>query len=91
MTEAEFAYARARNRMHFHSLLVGAFKRSGLTQEEVSGRSGVPVETVNHILLRPRNMQIDLFSRLLFAMTGATATVAEEFTQPKPPTPPPAR
>lgn len=84
VTEARLAYASARNRLYLHSLLVGAFKRSTLTQEEVSRRSGIPLAQVRSALLRPRNMDIDLFSRLLFVMTGATMIVAEEFPRHEP-------
>src|SRR5665213_2643976 len=79
ITEGTFTRVCARNRQHVYDLLISAFKRSGLTQVELARRAGMAPEVVSRLFKRPRNIEIDTASRLLFTMTGATITLAEEY------------
>jgi len=66
-----FAYIAARNRQSLYNLLVREFKKSGLTQADLARRLGKTTDVVCRWLSRPRNMETDTASALLFAISGA--------------------
>lgn len=65
-------YIRARNKNAFYNLVVGEFKKSGLTQAQLAKRIGRTADVVCRLLGRPSNMEIDTASDLLFGICGAT-------------------
>jgi transcriptional regulator with XRE-family HTH domain len=64
-------YIRARNRQRAYNLVIREFKKSGLTQADLARRLGKAAEVVSRLLSRPRNWELDTFSDLLFAISGA--------------------
>jgi len=65
------SYINTHNRFSVYNLLVREFKKSGLTQAQLAKRLGKPPETICRILMRPRNIELDTVSEMLFAMPGA--------------------
>ncbi len=70
----ELAYMRTRNRRRLYSLVMAEFQRSGLSKEDLAQRLGVPTTIVGSWLATPGYWNIDTFSDLLFAISGAEAT-----------------
>lgn len=66
-------YVRARVRQRAFELIMREFKKSGLSQADFARRLGKAPEIVSRLLSRPRNLEIDTFSDLLFAATGSVA------------------
>jgi hypothetical protein len=64
-------YIRARNRQRAFNLVIREFKKSGLTQADLARRLGKAPEIVSRLLSRPCNWELDTFSDLLFAISGA--------------------
>ena len=73
-------YFRARNRHRLYTLFVQEFKKSGLTQAQLSRRLGRKPEVVCRLLATPGNLRADTFSDLLFAISGAVPSY--ELTYP---------
>ena len=69
--EATLAYFRARNQHRLYSLVIGEFKRSGITQADLARRLGKGADIVCRWLRSPRNWTADTCSDLLFAISGA--------------------
>ena len=65
-------YVRARHRQRQYDLLVGEFKKGGITQADLARRLGKSPEVVSRLLARPSNLEADTFADLLFAISGAT-------------------
>ena len=65
------AYIRARNKHRTYNLVIREFKKSGLTQADLAKRLGKAPEVISRLLARPRNWEMDTFSDLLFAISGA--------------------
>ena len=87
-TAGAFAAAVARNRHQLYDLVVRAVRDSGMSQVQLAEWAGISPEHMSRILRRPRNIEWDTASRLLFAAQGATvrltlalpkATKAAEF------------
>jgi DNA-binding phage protein len=74
-----FAAAVARNRHHLYSLLVQSVAKSGLTQAQIAEWAGISPEHMSRLLARPRNIEWDTASRVIFAACGATIRLAPEF------------
>ena len=66
-----FAYIAARNRQSLYNLIVREFQKSGLTQTDLAKRLGKTTDLVCRWLSRPRNLETDTASTLLFAICGA--------------------
>ena len=64
-------YIRARVRQRAFELIVREFKKSGLSQADFARRLGKAPEVVSRLLNRPRNLELDTFSDMLFAATGS--------------------
>jgi hypothetical protein len=64
-------YICARNRQRQYDLVIGEFKKSGLTQAELARRLGKSPEVISRLLARPGNWESNTFSELLFAISGA--------------------
>ena len=68
----------ARGRHHAYNLIVREFKKSGLSQAELAARVGIDAGTLSRILSRPRNLEIDTISKLLFGMSGKALMLSPE-------------
>jgi len=79
-----FGYINARNRQHAYDLVIRQFKKSGLTQAALASRLGKGADVVSRLLSRPRNWELDTFSELLFAISGAVAKYDVVFPLGKP-------
>jgi hypothetical protein len=69
--EATLAYFRMRNQHRLYSLVIGEFKRSGITQADLARRLGKGADIVCRWLRSPGNWTADTASDLLFASSGA--------------------
>lgn len=69
--ESTLAYFRTRNRHRMYSLVIGEFKRSGISQADLARRLGKGTDIVCRWLRSPGNWTLDTLSDLLFATTGA--------------------
>jgi hypothetical protein len=67
-------YICARNRQRAYDLVIKEFKKSGLTQADLARRLDKGAEVISRLLSRPRNWELDTFSELLFAISGAVVT-----------------
>jgi len=79
ITAGTLKYVKARNRHKIYNLLVREFRKSGLSQADLARLLGKSPETICRILARPRNIEIDTVSELLFAMSGCTLSFDCEF------------
>lgn len=70
-SRGDLAYAAARYRSQAHSLLLRVVRESGLTQKELATRVGMDEATVSRVLSRPRNLEADTFSSMIFGACGA--------------------
>jgi hypothetical protein len=87
-----FAYFRARNKRRAYDLVIKEFKKSGLSQADLSRRLGKGTDRVCKLLGGPGNWTLDTVSDLLFAISGAEPKYmldypldkpARNFTQPE--------
>lgn len=75
-TRGDLVYAEARFQSEVHGLLLRAFRDSGLAQKELAARAGVDEATVSSALSRPKNVDANTLSRLVFAACGRYPTFA---------------
>lgn len=71
--ESTLAYFRARNKHRLYSVVIGEFKRSGMSQADLARRLGKGTDVVCRWLRSPGNWTADTVSDLLFAISGAEA------------------
>lgn len=76
ITRGEMAYACARNQHQIHNLLVRAVKDSGLTQKELANLTKIDEATLSRLLSRPRNLELDTLSKLIYGASGATLNIS---------------
>jgi hypothetical protein len=65
-----FHYWRARAKREAYDLVLGEFKKSGITKTELARRLGKTLPEVSRMLGGPANWTIATVSDLLFAITG---------------------
>lgn len=70
-SRGDFAYACARNQSQAHTMLVRAIRESGLSQKELASLTGIDEATISRALSRPRNIELNTLSRLVFGACGA--------------------
>ena len=80
-TRGAYAGVVARNRHHAFDALTRAVKLSGQTQTRIAELAGVSSEHLSRLLVRPRNVELDTLSRLIFSACGAALKVGLEFPQ----------
>ena len=71
ISRGQLAYVCARNQSQAHSLLIEAIKASGLSQKQLARRTGIDEATVSRILRRPRNIELNTFSKLFYGASEA--------------------
>jgi hypothetical protein len=64
------AYIKARGRQQAFNLIHSELKRSGISQATLTRRLGKSPEVISRLLSRPRNLEQDTLSELIFAITG---------------------
>jgi hypothetical protein len=69
--EGTLAYFRTRNKHRMYSLVIGEFKRSGISQADLARRLGKGTDVLCRWLRSPGNWTLDTLSDLLFAISGA--------------------
>lgn len=75
-SRGDLVYAEARYQSEAHGFLVRAVRTSGMSQKELAARAGVDEATVSRVLSRPRNIEANTLSRLVYAACGAFLTVS---------------
>jgi hypothetical protein len=75
------AYVCARYQHQVHNLLVKLIKESGISQRELSRITDIDEATISRILRRPRNMEGNTLSKLVYGVSGATLTLALAYPQ----------
>jgi transcriptional regulator with XRE-family HTH domain len=70
-SRGDLAYVCARNQSQAHSLLVRAVRESGLSQKELANLTGIDEATISRTLSRPRNIELNTLSKLVFGACGA--------------------
>jgi len=75
-TKGDLAYACMRNQSQAHSLMLRAVRDSGLSQKELARRTGIDEATISRALSRPRNIELNTLSKLLYAASGSYLTLA---------------
>jgi len=73
VTLGTLAYFRARNRSRAHQLVLDEFERAGISKATLARRLRKAPEIVTRLLSGPGNWEMDTFSDLLFAISGAEA------------------
>jgi transcriptional regulator with XRE-family HTH domain len=76
ISKGDMAYACVRFQHQVHNLLVKAIKESALSQKELARLTGIDEATISRLLSRPRNMEINTLSKLIYGANGATLTAA---------------
>ncbi|MGA2312862.1 MAG: hypothetical protein ABSF87_10920 [Xanthobacteraceae bacterium] len=71
-------YIRARHRQRQYDVVIRELKKSGIIQADLARRLDKAPEVVSRLLARPGNWESDTFSDLLFAISGAVASVHAE-------------
>jgi DNA-binding phage protein len=60
----------ARNRQQAYNVLIDAVRRSSLSQSRIAEDAGISPEHLSRMLQRPRNLELDTLSRVIFAACG---------------------
>jgi hypothetical protein len=68
-------YIRSRYRQRQYDLVIREFKKSGISQADLARRLDKSPEVISRLLARPGNWESDTFSDLLFAISGAVASL----------------
>ncbi|TIR28284.1 MAG: helix-turn-helix transcriptional regulator [Mesorhizobium sp.] len=79
ISRGDLASACIRNQYQAHDLLLRVIDEAGVSQKKLANLSGIDEATVSRLLNRPRNMEIDTLSKLVFAARGATLTFSVAF------------
>jgi len=79
--KGEMAYVCVRYQHQVHNLLVKLIKKSGISQRELSRITDIDEATISRILRRPRNMEGNTLSKLVYGASGATLTLALAYPQ----------
>jgi hypothetical protein len=74
-TAGAFAGVAARNRQEAYDVLVDAIKQSTLSQARIAEQAGISQEHLSRMLQRPRNVELDTLSRIIFAASGAALRI----------------
>lgn len=69
--QGTFAYFKARLKQRMFNVVIGEFRKSGLTKADYGKRLGMDAAQVNRLLGGPGNLTLETVSALLFAATGA--------------------
>src|SRR6266850_1150188 len=77
-------YFRARHRMKLYSLVLGEFKKSGISQAELCRRLRKGPAQISRLLGGPGNWSLDTVSDLLFAISGAEPAYELRYPLDKP-------
>ena len=77
--DTEFTYICARNQHQAHNLLMKQIKRSGYTQKQISQMTGFDEATISRLLRRPRNMELNTISKILYSVCGAALGMTASF------------
>jgi hypothetical protein len=72
-------YIRAMTQAQLHSAVLGEFERSGMTQAELSRRTGISPDRISRLLAQPSNCTSNTLADLLFALTGGVISGAVEY------------
>jgi DNA-binding phage protein len=78
-TSGAFAGVTARNRQQAYDVLVDAIKRSALSQARIAEQAGISQEHLSRMLQRPRNVELDTLSKIVFAASGAALKIDLSF------------
>lgn len=81
VSRGDMAYACLRYQSQVHNLLIKTIKEADLSQKELAEITGIDEATISRLLRRPRNMEINTLSKLVFGAVGATLTVALAYPQ----------
>ncbi|RIK94249.1 MAG: hypothetical protein DCC73_06715 [Proteobacteria bacterium] len=76
---AEFSYICSRNQHQAHNLLLRAIKNSGLSQKQISQLTGIDEAVLSRLLSRPRNIELNTLSKILYAACGAALGLSLSF------------
>ncbi|MBW0002613.1 MAG: hypothetical protein JO216_03935 [Hyphomicrobiales bacterium] len=71
ISQGTFAYFKARLKQRMFNVVIGEFRKSGLTKADYGKRLGMDAAQVNRLLGGPGNLTLETVSALLFAATGA--------------------
>ena len=66
----DLAYIKARGRQQAFNLIQSELRKSGISQATLARRTGKSREVISRLLSRPRNLEQDTLSELIFAITG---------------------
>jgi hypothetical protein len=72
ISRGTLAYVRTRVRQWAYNLIVDEFKKSGITQAELSRRLDKTPDVISRLLSRPSNIEMDTFSCVVFAISGGS-------------------
>jgi hypothetical protein len=81
VSKGDMAYACARYQHQVHNLLVRVIKESGISQKELARITEIDEATISRLLSRPRNMEGNTLSKLVYGASGATLTLALAYPQ----------
>jgi transcriptional regulator with XRE-family HTH domain len=71
-----FVYLRARLKHRIYSLIIGEFKKSGLSQADLARRLDKEPAHLSRLLSGPGNLTIETISDLLFGISGTELDVS---------------
>src|SRR5215216_1518405 len=76
MSKGDMAYACLRFQHQAHNLLARVIKEASISQKDLARITGIDEATISRLLSRPRNMEINTLSKLIYGANGATLTIA---------------
>lgn len=79
ITRAEFSYICKKNQHAVYDLLVKSVRNSGVTQKKIAEITGIDESTISRLLSRPRNIELDTLSKIVYASVGAALSISERF------------
>lgn len=81
ISRGDLAFICARNQHEAHNLLLRSLKQSGMSQKELAIRTGIDQAVISRLLRRPRNMELNTFSKLLYGACGAALVFLPAYSQ----------
>jgi len=79
ISDGTMGFISARNRQQAFNLLVSEFKKSGLTERQLAAKTKMAPEVISRILKRPRNLEFDTFSKLIYGICGSAISLSKSF------------
>ena len=81
ISRGDMAFICARNQHQAHNLLLSSLKESRMSQKQLAARIGIDEAVISRVLRRPRNMELNTFSKLFYGLRGAALDFSPAYSR----------